>query len=186
MGHRPVGLVDHAQGLLRSMMWIPFRWVKMYLFIRGFQRRVWCPKCTPASEGTSLSKVPLLVRAETLPPTLGTVPCKLPFKSPFKVGSDFDPKATIRTPYKRTNKNRVRLALPASGSIQGDGYAVEYITAPHTGQREKPGWWRLIPSPNSFDASKYQLVSTPLVPGCAAPWAQAGDRLSPSIKKCQP
>src|SRR5207248_11703955 len=33
----------------RSMMWIPLRAVKMYRFILGFQRLVWCPKWTPAS-----------------------------------------------------------------------------------------------------------------------------------------
>ena len=33
----------------RSMMWIPLRAVKMYGFIFGFQRLVWCPKWTPAS-----------------------------------------------------------------------------------------------------------------------------------------
>src|SRR4249919_476226 len=33
----------------RSMMWIPLRSAKMYGFILGFQRRVWCPKWTPAS-----------------------------------------------------------------------------------------------------------------------------------------
>ena len=33
----------------RSMMWMPLRAVKMYCFIFGFQRLVWCPKWTPAS-----------------------------------------------------------------------------------------------------------------------------------------
>jgi hypothetical protein len=28
---------------------MPFRSMKMNFFICGFQRRVWCPKCTPAS-----------------------------------------------------------------------------------------------------------------------------------------
>ena len=35
--------------LRRSMMWMPFFSVKMNLLIFGFQRRVWCPKWTPAS-----------------------------------------------------------------------------------------------------------------------------------------
>ena len=30
-------------------MWIPLRSAKMYSRIFGFQRRVWCPKWTPAS-----------------------------------------------------------------------------------------------------------------------------------------
>src|SRR5919198_1033064 len=33
----------------KSRMWMPLRAVKMYGFIFGFQRLVWCPKCTPAS-----------------------------------------------------------------------------------------------------------------------------------------
>src|SRR5712692_2198028 len=36
----------------RSMMWIPLRSPKMYSFIFGFQRRVWWPKCTPASSSS--------------------------------------------------------------------------------------------------------------------------------------
>src|SRR5690606_22300841 len=35
------------------MMWMPLRWVKMKGFIFGFQRRVWWPKCTPASSSWS-------------------------------------------------------------------------------------------------------------------------------------
>src|ERR1700737_4870317 len=33
----------------RSIMWMPLRAVKMYCFIFGFQRLVWCPKWAPAS-----------------------------------------------------------------------------------------------------------------------------------------
>src|SRR6056297_1689185 len=33
----------------RSIMWIPLRSAKIYFFIRGSQRLVWCPKCTPDS-----------------------------------------------------------------------------------------------------------------------------------------
>src|SRR4029450_5598911 len=33
----------------RLMMWILLRWPKMYGAILGFQKRVWCPKWTPAS-----------------------------------------------------------------------------------------------------------------------------------------
>ena len=36
----------------RSMMWIPLRSPKMNLRILGFQRRVWWPKCTPASSSS--------------------------------------------------------------------------------------------------------------------------------------
>jgi hypothetical protein len=31
------------------MMWMPLRSAKMNRRIFGFQRRVWCPKCTPAA-----------------------------------------------------------------------------------------------------------------------------------------
>src|SRR6266446_2014753 len=33
----------------RSMIWMPLRSIKINGAILGFQRRVWCPKCTPAS-----------------------------------------------------------------------------------------------------------------------------------------
>jgi hypothetical protein len=33
----------------RLMMWILLRWPKMNGAILGFQKRVWCPKWTPAS-----------------------------------------------------------------------------------------------------------------------------------------
>ena len=36
----------------RSMMWMPLRSPKMNLRIFGFQRRVWWPKCTPASSSS--------------------------------------------------------------------------------------------------------------------------------------
>ena len=36
----------------RSMMWIPSRSPKMKRRILGFQRRVWWPKCTPASSSS--------------------------------------------------------------------------------------------------------------------------------------
>src|SRR2546426_2343364 len=36
----------------RSMMWMPLRSPKMYSFIFGFHRRVWWPKCTPASRSS--------------------------------------------------------------------------------------------------------------------------------------
>src|ERR1700674_5861557 len=36
----------------RSMIWIPLRSPKIYSFIFGFQRRVWWPKCTPASSNS--------------------------------------------------------------------------------------------------------------------------------------
>src|SRR5580658_6298264 len=35
--------------LARSMIVTPWRWSKTKGFERGFQRFVWCPKCTPAS-----------------------------------------------------------------------------------------------------------------------------------------
>src|SRR6266481_10155413 len=34
------------------MMWIPLRSPKIYSFIFGFHRRVWWPKCTPASSNS--------------------------------------------------------------------------------------------------------------------------------------
>src|SRR5215510_4265563 len=34
------------------MMWMPLRASKMNCFIFGFQRRVWCPKWTPASSSS--------------------------------------------------------------------------------------------------------------------------------------
>jgi hypothetical protein len=37
----------------RSMMWIPLRSAKMNRRILGFQRRVWCPKWTPAARSAS-------------------------------------------------------------------------------------------------------------------------------------
>ena len=36
----------------RSMMWMPFRASKMNSLIFGFHLRVWCPKCTPASNSS--------------------------------------------------------------------------------------------------------------------------------------
>src|SRR6266852_5150116 len=36
----------------KSMIWMPLRSPKMYSFILGFQRRVWWPKCTPASSSS--------------------------------------------------------------------------------------------------------------------------------------
>src|SRR5882672_422846 len=42
-------LVSASWVLPRSMMVTPWRWSKMNGFERGFQRLVWCPKCTPAS-----------------------------------------------------------------------------------------------------------------------------------------
>jgi len=35
------------------MMWMPLRAVKMYGFIFGFQRLVWCPKWTPLPAAAS-------------------------------------------------------------------------------------------------------------------------------------
>ena len=45
-------------------MWIPLRSPKMKRRILGFQRRVWWPKCTPAS---SSSLIPISVAKELLP-----------------------------------------------------------------------------------------------------------------------
>ena len=41
----------------RSMMWTPLRTPKMYGAIFGFQRRVWWPKCTPASRSWRMVNV---------------------------------------------------------------------------------------------------------------------------------
>ena len=38
-------------------MWMPLRSAKMYGFIFGFQRRVWCPKWTPASSSWRIETV---------------------------------------------------------------------------------------------------------------------------------
>src|SRR5436309_8761251 len=42
--------------------------MKMYFFMRGFQRRVWCPKCTPASSNSFIvsSANPYLLRGSFL------------------------------------------------------------------------------------------------------------------------
>src|SRR5215470_1409567 len=45
------------------MMWIPLRSPKMYSFILGFQRRVWWPKCTPASSSSFM-----VISTATVPP----------------------------------------------------------------------------------------------------------------------
>ena len=61
----------------RSMMWIPLRSAKMYSRIFGFQRRVWCPKWTPAS-----SSCFMLVAAT----------CEPPVVPPPGIGSPVDPR----------------------------------------------------------------------------------------------
>src|SRR5690242_15840714 len=38
------------------MMWMPLRTPNKYACIRGFQRRVWCPKWTPASSNWRMVK----------------------------------------------------------------------------------------------------------------------------------
>ena len=57
----------------RSMMWIPLRSAKMYFFIRGSQRLVWCPKWTPDSSRffiVTTAKVVLLLMRPYAAPSL--------------------------------------------------------------------------------------------------------------------
>src|SRR5687767_10189850 len=54
---------------------MPFRSPKMYSFIFGFQRFVWCPKCTPAASRSLIAipgKLPPFLLAFT---ELETFPC---------------------------------------------------------------------------------------------------------------
>src|SRR5690606_3369663 len=70
--------MNRGSDFSRLMMWILLRSPKMYGAIFGFQKRVWCPKWTPASSirrivtsaiGSSLSRVePPRAPAATLRP----------------------------------------------------------------------------------------------------------------------
>src|SRR5699024_122845 len=40
---------------------MPLRSVKIYFFIFGFQRRVWCPKCTPASNNCFIEITAIII-----------------------------------------------------------------------------------------------------------------------------
>ena len=54
----------------RSMMWMPLRSAKMNGFIFGFQRRVWCPKWTPASSSWRIDAVGTVTSCGSLPPRI--------------------------------------------------------------------------------------------------------------------
>src|SRR5690606_15261834 len=45
----------------RSMMWMPLRSVRMKRLTFGFQRRVWCPKCTPLSSSWRMVTTAMVV-----------------------------------------------------------------------------------------------------------------------------
>ncbi len=53
-----INLLDKAS---RLMIWIPFRSMKMYLFILGFHRPTWWPKCAPASRSAFTDTTLLVV-----------------------------------------------------------------------------------------------------------------------------
>src|SRR5437867_9023086 len=56
---------------------MPLRWPKMYCFIFGFQRFVWCPKWTPASRRSFIETA-----TKTLPPR-GVAPLALGILEPL-------------------------------------------------------------------------------------------------------
>src|SRR5438445_3481683 len=58
----------------RSMMWMPFRSMKMKRFIFGFQRRAWCPKWTPDSRSCFMVTTATWVSLVPPPANPGSLP----------------------------------------------------------------------------------------------------------------
>src|SRR5919204_5317403 len=56
----------------RSMMWMPFRSMKMKRRILGFQRRAWCPKWTPDSRSCFIVTTAMCVSLVPPPAILST------------------------------------------------------------------------------------------------------------------
>src|SRR5262245_37962084 len=80
---------------------MPFRSMKMNFFICGFHRRVWCPKCTPASSRSFMviSATACLLRGSAAAPPSAFAPPPEPRKRPG---------TPARSPMQRMGSGRVR------------------------------------------------------------------------------